>query len=95
MTKAELIDIVAEKVDGVTKAQVADIYNAIFDTIERAVKEDAKHRYTVQGFGTFEMKERKARQGRNPKTGETIEIAAKTVMDFRGADALEDRLSGK
>lgn len=94
MTKAELVDIVAEKVDGVTKAQVAEVYEAIFDTIVRAVKEDEKHRYLVNGFGTFDLRHREARKGRNPQTGAEMEIAAQTTMGFRPAAALKDKIAG-
>ncbi len=93
MTKAELIDIVAEKVDGVTKAQVGEVYEAVFDTILRAIKEDDKHRFLVAGFGTFELKNREARKGRNPATGAEIDIAASTTVAFRAAAGLKEKLS--
>lgn len=93
MTKAELIDIVAEQVDGVSKAQITEIYEKIFDTIVRAVKEDDKHRFLVNGFGTFEMKRREARKGRNPATGQEIDIPAQNTVTFRMAQALKEELA--
>lgn len=93
MTKAELVDSVAEKVAGVTKAQVAEVYDAIFDAIAGALKQDDKHRFQVKDFGTFEVKHREARKGRNPKTGEEIQIAASTSVAFRAASALKDKVS--
>ena len=92
MTKAELIDLVAEQVQGTSKAQVSQIYDAIFDTIIRAIKEDDKHRYLVKDFGTFELKQREARKGRNPATGQEIDIPASTTVGFRPAAGLKEKL---
>ncbi len=93
MTKAELIDIVTEKVEGVSKSQVNAVYEAIFETIVRALKEDEKHRYQVNNFGTFELKHREARKGRNPATGAEIDIPAQTSIGFRTASTLKSELS--
>lgn len=94
MTKAELVDIVAEKVEGVSKAQVSAIYDEIFRTIVRAVKEDPKHRYTVKDFGTFKHKERAARKGRNPMAKEgqptEIDIPAQSTIGFTAAAAVKE-----
>lgn len=91
MTKAELIDIVAEKVEGVSKAQVGAVYEQIFETILRAIREDDKHRFLVNGFGTFELKKSAARKGRNPATGAEIDIPAKTTVKFKAAASLKDK----
>ncbi|MCC5876054.1 MAG: HU family DNA-binding protein [Candidatus Sumerlaeia bacterium] len=94
MTKAELVDIVAEKVEGATKAQVSAIYDEIFKTIVRAVKEDPKHRFAVKDFGTFKLKERAARVGRNPMAKEgqpkEINIPASTTIGFSAAAAVKE-----
>lgn len=95
MTKAELIDIVAEKVEGVNKAQVSAVYDSIFETIVRALREDDKHRYLVKDFGTFELKNREARKGRNPATGAEIDIPAQTSVGFRAAASLKESLTSK
>lgn len=92
MTKAELIDIIAEDID-LTKAQIGEVYEKIFETILRAVKEDDKHRFLVKDFGTFELKHRNARKGRNPATGQEIDIPAKNTLNFRPAKAAEDTLN--
>lgn len=92
MTKAELVDIVAEQVEGVNKTQASEVYDAIFATIGRALRDDSKHRYAVKDFGTFEVKHRKARKGRNPATGAEIDIPAKTTVAFRPAGALEEKV---
>lgn len=93
MTKAELIDIVADKVDGVTKAQVSAVYDAIFETITRAVKEDEKKAYTVKDFGTFKLKERAERKGVNLKTKEAIIIPASTSVGFTASKGLKEAVS--
>lgn len=91
MNKAELIDIIAAKVDGVSKADVARIYDLTFETIQRALEVDG--RYAISGFGSFEVKQRAARKGRNPKTGEEIDIAASKSVNFKPAGALKDLLN--
>ncbi len=95
MKKAELIDIVSEKVEGVNKTQVGDIYDAIFETIERAVVEDTKHRYVVNGFGTFKLSHNKEKKGRNPATKEEITIPAYTTIKFSASSAVKERLTKK
>ncbi len=91
MTKAELIDIVAEQCPEVGKAKIAEVYGAIFSTVARALEVDG--RYAVADFGTFDVKQRAARKGRNPKTGEEIDIAASRAVGFKPAGALKERLN--
>lgn len=91
MTKAELIDMIAEKTDDLKKADIAKVYDAVFETITRALEVDGK--YSVSGFGNFEVKARAARQGRNPATGETIQIAASKAVGFKPAASLKARLN--
>jgi DNA-binding protein HU-beta len=89
VTKQDLIDIVSEKC-GLTKKDAGGILDTILDTITDTMKRGEK--VALVGFGTFEAKTRKARQGRNPATGETIEIAARTVPSFKPGRALKDAL---
>lgn len=91
MTKSELIDIVAEKVDGVSKADITRIHDAIFETMGKALSVDG--RYAVSGFGTFDVRTRAARKGRNPQTGAEIDIPASKSVGFKAASALKDRVS--
>jgi DNA-binding protein HU-beta len=91
MTKAELIDIVAENTDGLTKAQVAKVYDTIFETITKALAVDGK--YSVSGFGNFDVKQRAERKGRNPATGAEITIAASKAVGFKPAAALKETLN--
>lgn len=90
MTKAELIDSLATKLD-LPKGQAERAVNLIFDDIVAALKNAQK--VNVSGFGTFQVSERKARQGRNPKTGETIEIAASKSAKFKPGKQLKDALN--
>ncbi len=79
MTKTELINQVAE-VTGLTKIDVGKVLDITLNTIIDAVKD--RDKVTLTGFGTFMATERNAREGRNPKTGETISIPAAKVPKF-------------
>ena len=87
MNKAALIAKIAEKT-GVNKKQAEAAANAFTDTILEALKEGDK--VQLIGFGTFEVKERAARVGHKPGTGETIEIAAKKTPVFRAGKGFKD-----
>ena len=89
-TKKELIDSIAERT-GVKKSGVELVLNATLAEIERALL--AGQPVTLHGFGTFELKKREARTGRNPRTGEPVEIAASTSVAFKPAKALKDSLN--
>ena len=90
MTKQELIDIVSEK-GGMTKKETGAVLDIILDTVTETLKRGEK--VSLVGFGTFEAKTRKAREGRNPATGEIIQIAARTVPSFKAGRALKDALA--
>jgi len=90
MNKSELIDAIASKSD-LSKAQAAQALEATFAAIEQALK--AGETVTLVGFGTFSVKERAARTGRNPKTGEPIQIAASKVPGFKAGKGLKDAVS--
>jgi DNA-binding protein HU-beta len=79
MNKAELVDVVAEKAE-VTKRDADAMVTAMVEAIMEAVASGDK--VTLVGFGSFEPRDRAAREGRNPKTGETLKIAATTVPGF-------------
>lgn len=84
MNKTDLINAIAEA-SGLTKADATKALNATTATIANAVKNDDK--VALVGFGTFSVSERPARTGKNPRTGEMIEIPAKKVVKFKpGAD---------
>jgi len=89
MNKAELINAVAEKAD-VSKKDAEAVISATLETITAALKEGDK--VQLVGFGSFEVKKRAARTGRNPQTGETIEIAAAKLPVFKAGKALKDAI---
>ena len=90
MTKTELIAITAEKA-GMTKKDAEKAVSAAMEAITAELV--AGNRVQLAGFGTFETKTRAARTGRNPKTKETIEIAASTSVGFKPAKALKDAVA--
>ena len=90
MNKGDLISAVAEAA-GVTKAQASTAVETVFSSIEGAMKSGDKAAFV--GFGTFSTSKRAAREGRNPSTGATIKIAAKTMVKFKAGKALEDAVN--
>ena len=90
MNKAELVAAVAEKT-ALSKKDSEKAVNAAFDSITEALA--AGEKVQLVGFGAFEVKERNARVGRNPKTKETIEIPASRVASFKVGKALKDAVS--
>jgi DNA-binding protein HU-beta len=90
MTKADLVDSVASKAE-ISKDKADDIVNRLFDDITAALKNGEK--VNISGFGTFSVSFRKARTGRNPKTGETIQIASSRAAKFKAGKTLKDSLS--
>ncbi|NIP57447.1 MAG: HU family DNA-binding protein [Gemmatimonadetes bacterium] len=91
MNKSELVDAVADHT-GFTKADASRAVDAIFGTDDGVIARELVRRNRVQitGFGTFEAKKRKARTGRNPRTGETIRIDATVTPSFRAGKGLKD-----
>lgn len=87
MTKVELVNAVAEKA-GLSKKDSEKAVAAVFASITDTLK--AGDKLSLVGFGTFEVKERKARTGINPRTKETIEIAASKTPVFKAGKALKD-----
>ncbi|MGI6130540.1 MAG: HU family DNA-binding protein [Bacillota bacterium] len=87
MTKSDLVDSVAAKA-GMTKKDSARAVEAVFDTIKEQLKTGDK--VQLVGFGSFEVKQREARVGRNPKTMEEIRIPARRVPVFRPGKELKD-----
>ncbi len=90
MNKAELIDAVAEGAD-ISKADATRAVDAMVDKITGALK--GGDQVTLVGFGTFAVKDRAARTGRNPRTGEPINIPASKVPGFKAGKALKDAVN--
>jgi DNA-binding protein HU-beta len=89
MTKTQLIDVVSVKTDR-KKAEVEVVLESVLGAIAEALHEN--QRVDLRGFGSFVVKEKKERQGRNPRTGETITIAAKRNASFKASKELSDTL---
>jgi DNA-binding protein HU-beta len=87
MTKAELVAKVAEKAN-LTKANAERALNAFLESVEEVLVNEKK--LTLTGFGTFVVEERKARTGRNPRTGSSITIPACKVVKFRPGKLLKE-----
>ena len=90
MNKPELIASAAEK-SGISKKDTERVLNAAIDSIVAALS--AGERVQLSGFGIFEVKEREARVGRNPRTKETIEIPATRTPTFKASKALKDTIA--
>ena len=90
MNKTELIASVAEKT-GMTKKDAERIVSSTFDTIAQELTKGEK--VQISGFGNFEVKEREARVGRNPRTKEAIQIPASKAPAFKAAKALKDAIA--
>ena len=86
MTKSEFVDQVADRAD-LSKKQAGDAVDAVLDTIEDALKRGSE--VTFSGFGKFHVAERGAREGRNPSTGEKIQISASRVPRFTAGSGLK------
>ena len=90
MNKGDLINAIADQA-GLSKSQAEDALNATLEAITGALKSDDS--VTVVGFGSFSVSRREARTGRNPRTGETIQIAAKNSAKFKPGKKLNDALN--
>jgi len=92
VTKTELIDKVAEKTE-FTKKDSGKAIDAVFEAITQALAKNDK--VQLVGFGSFEVRKREARKGRNPQTGAEIKIAARKVPVFRAGKALKEAVAKK
>ncbi|MEH7222258.1 MULTISPECIES: HU family DNA-binding protein [Bacillaceae] len=92
MNKTELVSAVAESAE-LSKKDATKAVDAVFEAVQNALSSGDK--VQLIGFGNFEVRERAARKGRNPQTGEEIEIAASKVPAFKPGKALKDAVAGK
>jgi len=92
MTKSDLILHLAEKYPHLLQRDIERIVNTVFDEISNALARNS--RVELRGFGAFSVKQREARQGRNPRTGATVSVAEKFVPFFKTGKQLRDRLNG-
>ncbi len=90
MTKVDIVESIYEKV-GFSKKEVAKIVESVFDIIKDSLQQEEKIK--ISGFGNFIVKEKKSRRGRNPQTGEEIEISARRVLTFKSSQVLRKALA--
>jgi len=92
MTQSEVLNHFAEKT-GLKRTQVKDFFDELADLASNEVKTNGE--FALPGFGKLVLSERKAREGRNPQTGDTIQIPAKTTLKFRIGKGLKDTVVPK
>lgn len=92
MTKLEIVTNLYEKL-GFSKRECANIVDSFFEIIKKTLA--AGENVKVSGFGNFLVKEKKARRGRNPQTGDEIEISMRKVLNFRISQVLKDEINDK
>jgi integration host factor subunit beta len=93
MTKAELVDKIAEKKTSLTRKQVEVVVNTVLDGIKDALSKEDK--VEIRGFGSFRVRYRRAKEGRNPKTGETVSVPPKKVPFFKAGKEMREMVDGK
>ena len=92
MNKTELVEFIAKEAD-ISKVEALKVLNTTFDGINAGLKKDGK--VVLPGFGTFEVRTRPARVGRNPRTGEQIKIKASKAPAFKPGKGMKDNLAKK
>ncbi len=93
MTKSALVEATARKVKNFSKKDIETIVDIIFNSMTESLRSGDK--VEIRGFGSFKVKERRSRKGRNPKTGETINIPFKRVPFFKAGKDLKERVDNK
>ena len=93
MTKAELIEKVTERINGLTKRQTEVVVNTVFGSIKDAMAKGDK--IEIRGFGSFRLRHRRTREGRNPKTGTKVTVPAKRVPFFKAGKELKELVDNK
>ncbi len=91
MTRSELIGRIAKKLDGYTLKQTQIIVESFFDALTEALRRGEK--IEIRGFGSFRVKSRRPRQGRNPKTGQKVDVPEKRVVHFKASKELLSQLN--
>jgi integration host factor subunit beta len=91
MTKSELIETISTRID-VPKKRAEDVVNAVFESMKEALLEE--ERIEIRGFGSFSIREHRAKRGRNPRTGDTVDVDEKRTVHFKAGKELRDRVDG-
>jgi integration host factor subunit alpha len=92
MTKANIVEEVHKRV-GFPKSQASEVVEMVFETMKATLERGEKLK--ISGFGNFTPRNKKTRVGRNPKTGEAIEISARRVVTFKASPVLKSRMNEK
>ena len=90
MTKVDIIENIYEKV-GFSKKEVAKIVESVFDIIKESLQKEEKIK--ISGFGNFVVRRKRSRRGRNPQTGDDIEIGARRILTFKPSQVLKGELN--
>ena len=90
MTKADLVEKVAEKT-GLTRTDVAVVVDSFLETVKKSL--EGGHNIEIRGFGSFSLHFRAPRKGRNPKTGDTVQLAGKYVPHFKPGKEMRERVN--
>jgi integration host factor subunit alpha len=93
MTKADIIDVVHDKLGGFSKKESAEVVELVFDTMKETLEVGEKIK--ISGFGNFEVRHKNARIGRNPQTGDRITISERRVLSFKPSQVLKNALNGE
>lgn len=91
MTKADIVEYVYEKVEGLIKKQAAEYVETLFDLIKRELARGENVK--ISGFGSFIVRDKKQRMGRNPQTGEPMAISARRVVSFKPSQLLNKEVN--
>ncbi|MEO5367756.1 MAG: integration host factor subunit alpha [Magnetococcus sp. WYHC-3] len=91
MIKADLVESVYQRI-GISKKDAAEIVDSFFEIIREQL--ESGESVKISGFGNFNIRHKNPRPGRNPKTGDEVEIPARSVLTFKASQILRDRVSG-
>ena len=91
MTKAQIIERLSEQVPTLTKRQAEIVVNTVFDSIRDSLRNGDKTE--IRGFGSFRLRSRRMKEGRNPKTGATVAVPAKKVPFFKAGKELKELMN--
>ncbi len=92
MIKSELVQTIARRNPHLFQRDIENIVNAVFDSVTEALSDG--NRVELRGFGAFSVKNRPARTGRNPRTGESVDVGEKWVPFFKAGKELRERMNG-
>ena len=91
MTKSDLVDFITERIKNLSRKEIDVIVNTLFNRMTQALSEG--NRIEIRGFGSFEIRTRPSRQGRNPKTGKQVFVETRRVPFFKVGKELKERIN--